>query len=407
MNLMTALNAWTSRAWAEDTRAITRWVAITTALESAPVANATAVMLVRCVLGWDGSDLPEWVRPCVRGRLTRTVVSHGALASFSDLLQAVNAESLERAEARRVVLPTTDWEEGASSQTWNLRLPVVAYEVWSEMAEHHRAAECWAALTGEERIASGVSEAQRGYLGSTVVLLPQVRPYFLGTEDLLIPGGPAGVQDLRLVSEVIDGPVVLARTSTAVMARPGPPTGSASGDLRMHYMAPTFAAMNETPLTAPECVTSLPRQSHGLSGSDFRITVVGPGSDVDTASVGLVRGLGSGYFTRERWRQRAPTAGFSAPARVTHISDTTEAISPAFDCLRRAGAPATICDPFADAEALDLLREIASGGVLLTRAKALAGRGITEPWASSLGIEVQLTAEVHDRFVIGPRGGDS
>jgi hypothetical protein len=344
------LESWTSRVLAQELSAIKRWLHVEVEVD----VGAGPTLLLRRVLAWDDSPTPTWAQPTKHGRVTVRCpsVSH---ADIPGIVSALRAQGETVNEVRRIEPPVSDWNNVASAEVWNLSLPIVAYELWSPDTTHARARSTWSSLDAAERHASGLSETQLGYFGSTVILVPQLRPYLVGHTDLMVPGGPEQWGELRLVSEVFDGGITIARTAGVLRidaARPLEPAERIHM-LQAHYVGATFAEMNGAgPTTKVDGVVALPRDAHGHSGSDWRITVVG-NSDADSTTVGLIRGIGGGYFTQEPWRERSPALGFSGPARVIHVPPNPSAGAAAFATLTRAGASACICDPFAEDASLD------------------------------------------------------
>jgi hypothetical protein len=309
-------------------------------------------------------------------------------------------------EVRRMLAPAKDWLGNISSEAWNLCLPLVIYEIWSDRESHGLAVSAWGELSENERSATGVpkTDAARGYVASTMILLPQMRPYFVGVDELVVPGGPEPVEQQHLVAEDTDGSVVLSRVAGPLMPEPWRelPVEEALAYISLRYPERSFAAMNlSSGAGHPDALARYPKgDAHGLSGSDFRITLVGKNQLVDVATVGLIRGLGGGYFTGEPWRERAPREGFSAPARVTHVPPTTSAADAAFAELIALQSPARIADPYGDDATLERLGDLLAGSRIIVKKM----HNVTPDWAKRRNVEVRVCSHLHDRFVIGRRG---
>ena len=382
---------WIARAWPVDTAAITRWIVVTTSLET----PSGPLVLVCRILGWDQSELPSWTVAAENGRI-RITVEERTITTLLDLLDESTRARLDRREVRRVEPPVRHWFRGLSSETWGLHVPLVAYEVWAEQTSYAQASAQWGALTADEK--SAFTLPHHGYLGSTVFLIPQNRAFFV-EKNLVIPGGPAGASGFELVSEVLDGPTVLARSASALQPEPFRETepGELKQYLRIYYPEQNFASMNAALHSGnPAAMAEVQTSSHGKSGSDWRLTVVGPTADnrrrqSDVFEVGLIRGFGSFQLTTEPWKSRAPHTGFSAPAQVAHISPSAAEADAAFDRLRKANAPFFICDPYADASALERLGSL-RGSRLLTLAKLKPTVNLA--WAQRHHIEVRVLEPV-------------
>jgi hypothetical protein len=393
---------WVSRAPREELAAIKRWFH----LEVEADVGAGATILLRRVLAWDDSPAPDWVRSQRHGRLVVRCSSAAHVdiqAVVSDLRNA--GTSID--EVRRVELPVTDWSSVASAEMWNLGLPVVAYELWASEELHARAREVWNTLDALERQSSGINEALLGYLGSTVVLIPQLRPFLVSHTDLVIPGATELWGELRIVSEVLDGAITIDRSVNALNIGPARPLEPAerSRMLQVHNVASRFAEMNGAgPTTRVDGLAVLPSGTHGWSGSDWRLTVVCP-DDADSTVVGLVRGIGSGYFTQEPWRERSPALGFSGPARVHHVPPNAASGAAAFSVLVRAGSPACLCDPYAEDGSLEGIGPILKGARVVTTRRTITQGRLTRAWARKRGVTVKTVSQIHDRFLVGSRHG--
>lgn len=394
LNLL--LHGWVDRAFPRDSAGISRWVEVTTTVRGP--------LLLRRVIGWDESPLPAWVQPFEEGEVT-TRIDERDEGWVRTLLQdhASRTTRTSGIEIRRVEPPTTDWLDGPSSATWSLRIPLVVYEAWGSREERSAAHAIWAAANDAEREAIGIIDPQVPYLGSTVVLFPLRRPYLIDVHTLVLPEGSP---ELHLVSEVLDGDTTLARDAVPLRVEPYRtlPATEALHYLNVHRVGRDFAAMDQVAHEAPgDAIARLPSQAHGRSGSDWRVTIVG--ATASLASVGLGRGMGSGYLTTEPWLDRSPALGFSAPARVTHVPPTDVASDAAFAALLRVGGPASLCDRFAEPAGLGRLDAILRGGRILTERRAIGPDRITEAWAQARSITVRVANDLHDRFLVGPRRG--
>lgn len=399
-----SIEPWITRALPRDADAVTRWFQVTTMA----YVDGVLTLLLRCVLGWDASELPAWVSDSGEGRVATHVetLQHVAPSEVLHRLSQSRRGSAG-AETRRIEVPVFDWYDRLFGAMWNLRIPLVMYELWSSNEAHETARTTWMTLTDEERRASGLGPRRLGYLGSTVLLLPQARPYFASFHHLVLPDGAAPWGDLGIVSEVRDGAVTISRSAERLRVEPWRemPPSEAARCFTVHHPARSFAAINNLDTELPgAAIAYFPREAHGRSASDWRIAVVG--SDVAAcAEVGVIRGIGTRYFTSEPWRFRSPALGFSAPADVTYVPRTSEASESAFARLLRVGGPASICDRYAEPNSLDRIAELLRGGRLLTHEDRLRPDRITEAWAHARGVSVKVADRVHDRFVVGSRRG--
>lgn len=408
VDLWTASTAWISRAARRDTADVKRWFVV----DLQATVGGRTTRLLRRVVGWDESPPPALVADSTEGRVTVSVGEQGLQDPHEFLMSFVEkprSGSSLTSEARRVELPVSDWSGLVSADMWSLRVPSVMYELWPSAQVYEEACELWKQLTEAER---SICDAQHaGRLGSTIVFLPQRRPYFAAdsglTTHLVLPDPQTAWADLRVVSEVFDGEICISRSVGPLCPEPrrelAPPESLKYLDVR--HVASSFAAMNSLDLTGPaDAIAALPIDAHGWSGSDWRISVVGSHS-CDTVKFGLIRGGGGGYFTREPWRDRLPALGFSAPARVRYVPPSIDAATDAYKTLLRAKSPLWICDPYAEPDALSPLAEILSRGRLLTAQGRIRSDGITEQWARDRGLEVRVRSKLHDRFIVGPADG--
>lgn len=399
-------NTWVERAWSRDTSAVSRWFYVRTEIE---YGTGERVLLLCRIVGWDGSELPDWISSSRNGRVVTTVEEKSVTSTVSELLEGTVGEAaVQGFEIRRVEAPVIDWLELVSAKGWGLRVPLVLYEIWPRSDAYGRASAAWELLSPSERDATGILGSQLGHLAATVLLVPQLRPYFVGVHDLVIPGGFASApSDLQIISEVLDGAVVLSRLSTDIRPEPWRKLDEVERlqYLSLHYPEATLAAMHRADVDDDaDAIAAYPDDAHGCSGSDWRVSICGRGGVCDAVTIGLIRGLGGGYFTSEPWRNRSPGLGFSAPARVHYFPPSAHAGGAAVLELEHVGAPANICDPYADTASADRLRAVLRGGRLLTRSQGLAAR-LDRRWADSVGLDVRVAGRLHDRFVMGPRGG--
>lgn len=395
---------WMIRSFPKDANAVTRWFRITTEF----VDNDERTILVKQILGWDASDPPSWISTTNHGRIINrieqsTEIPLGISPDSSNFYQ--NKSAIE--EIRRIEAPVSDWSELLSAKAWNLHIPLVVYELWCPLSTYDQAISIWKQLTNEEKHASGIGDKLTGYLGSAVVLIPQIRPYFIDFYNLVLPGLTASWGDLRLVSEVRDGSVVIARATELLQPEPWREleTNQRSHYVGIHNSAPNLAALNEiTPHKMPGALARHPETLHGISGSDWRLSVIG--ADLgDSVEIGLIRGIGNSYFTKEPWRNRSPSIGFSTPARVVHVPPSEDASSAAFEQLQETGYPSLICDPYAEQSSLDKIKTALRGGRLITNSKQVTSKHINEKWARELELKVRTYPNLHDRFIIGPQCG--
>lgn len=365
-------NTWVQRAWLRDTCSITRWFE----LDTIATVKGISILLIRRILGWDDSPPPTWVSEMTGSRVT-TTVRELATRDFLELLDAPTQALIRKSkrEVRRLEPPISDWYGTVDSEAWNLNLPLVLYEVWASDTTHAEADAVWRALDESERDATGITPRTAAYIGSTVLLIPQSKSFFAGVENLVIVGDDTSfTRPISLVSEVLDGKAVLSRVSGPL--RLEAPRVLTPRErlryLRVHFRQSAFAAMNAPVVDEPaSAVAQHPQSAHGLSGSDWSLSVIDPTGTCDVSSVGLIRGIGGGYFTKQPWRERAPALGFSAPASVVHVSRAPQAGAAALQLLEEVGAPAALCDPYAEPQRL---QAVMRGGRVLTSAKQLQRR---------------------------------
>jgi hypothetical protein len=169
--------------------------------------------------------------------------------------------------------------------------------------------------------------------------------------------------------------------------------------LDIRKVSSSFASMNALDLRAPaDALAAFPIDAHGRSGSDWRISVIGP-LGFDSYQLGLIR-----LRLGEPWHDRIPVLGFSAPARVEYIPPTGGSLQTASAIMLRGGAPMCVCDPWAEAAAFGPLVPILRNGRILTRQRQITKKLLTEEWARSQGVEVKVqSGQLHDRFIVGPQ----
>jgi hypothetical protein len=393
-------HAWIERAWTRDTSAVERWFSLVTTVD----LGESSVELLRRFVGWDRSAPPGWLVSSSADRVSIVCEEIDSAHVVAFLNAAVRGEDGARcAEVRRSQPPTLDWLGQMSSETWALQVPLVMYEAWAGAQAYERGRSAWEQLTAAERAATLLGSACQGYLGSAVVLIPQApAAFFVGVHNLVLRREARRLRELTLVSEVVDGAVVISRSACRLDTQP---FRQLSAEENLHHVTvyfrePTLAQCN-APIgeSAPHelGLARLPQDEHGHSGSDWRVSIVGLDGVVDVASVGLMRGLGDGYFTREPWRERAPSLGFSSPARVIHLPPTQGAQGA--ELLGLAGAPIDVSDPYADTPHLVQLERVLRGGRLLTTPKAAAKLDVD--WLRRNVVRVRTAGTVHDRFVVG------
>ena len=398
--LPTWRNSWVEHAWKRDTTALSRWFILVTAVEFV----GRRIVLLRRVIGWDNSQPPKWLKNSQCGRIVTTLEERTS-SSFFELLDVPvrQAVALSTAEVRRLELPVIDWQGGISADIWCLRLPLAVYEVWALADDYRHARDAWNELNDEEQRATNIQINCLGHLASTIVVAPQLRPFLTGIHDLVIPGGPELWGELQLVSEVLDGSMVLSRTSLPLLPEPlrDLDANEKLEYIRLHFPSGTFAAMSNA-VGNGDAIAPYPDDAHGHSGSDWRVTIISSGGTCDSVSIGLIRGIGNCYMTKEPWRDRYPEIGFSAPARVNHVPPSQDAADEVFRTLLSVGGPAWLCDPYAEINSLSRLSSILEGGHVLTRSKN--ADLIDSAWAREHGVTIRSAPKLHDRFLIGPKG---
>jgi hypothetical protein len=399
---------WIVRALPNDAASVTRWFVV----KSEMVIDGAVEPILCRILGWDDSSPPSWICELRKGNVCVHVVELNREEGLSLIQSFAKKPRIGRdsiGEPRRVEIPVSDWSRVLSVDTWSLRVPSVIYEMWATRTLYERIRQHWKSLSDVERKASGVPAS--GWLGSTIVFLPQQRFYFVedagGSSYLIFPDLLKPQRELLVIAEVLDGDICLSRSVAPLLIEPwrqlSPP--EAMRYLRVRYVAPEFSAMNGLVLDGPpDAIALLPRDAHGWSGSDFRISVVGT-QFCDTVKIGLMRGMGGGYFTQEPWRDRLPEIGFSPPVVAQYIAPSEESAKAAYGTLLEARAPLWICDPYADPSSLEPLSQILYGGRLLTRSKQIRPDVVTRAWAQSKGIEVRVLSKLHDRCLIGSQCG--
>lgn len=397
-------SAWLPAAWATDTQHVERWFRLTTFARS----GGSEMELFTRVLGWDSSPLPTWVKPQCTDRV-RVDCCEVTLSSPQELLSPGELQEFAkgRREARRVQLSVQDWHSEYDATAWALGVPTVAYELWPSASSYADSLELWQKLEHTERQAVGLPREWQGYLSSLVVLIPRIASFFCGPHHFVIAGDQQLARSFAVYDETHDGLVTLGRVASALLPQPWPKEFSCRElpleYVRLYYREPTLSALGQPLPEATSEVFRVPRCHHGLSGSDSTVGVVSQTGTVDICRIGLIRGLGQGYFTSEPWRERAASLGFSAPARVIHVPPNSEAADAAFIELASQGKPGSfsIADPYADAPQLERFQDKLRGARVITRSKS--AKNITAEWMSRNSVQVRTVSSLHDRFVIGSR----
>jgi hypothetical protein len=400
--------AWIPRAVPGDTANVKRWFVV----DSQATIDGRTTRFLRRVLGWDESPPPAWVSDSTEGRVTVRVEERDRgdpLELVMSFVEKPQGGTIPTSEPRRVEVPVSDWSQLVATDMWSLRVPSIMYEMWPSTPLYEGACQQWKQLVESERQASGIQD--QGRLGSTIVFLPQRRLYFAAdsglTSYLALPDPQDAWANLNVISEVLDGDICISRSVGPLRPEPWHEPEPAEGIhyLKIRHVTSSFAAMNALDLTAPpDAIAALPADAHGWSGSDWRISVVGSHA-CNTVKIGLIRGIGGGYFTREPWRDRLPAIGFSAPARAQYVPPSADAAAKGYETLIRAKAPLWVCDPYAEPGALAPLATVLPGGRLLTAQKQIRPDGITNAWARSQDLEVRVQSKLHDRFIIGSQHG--
>jgi hypothetical protein len=311
-------------------------------------------------------------------------------------------------EARRLELPVVDWHTDYDAKAWELSVPLVLYELWPSTSGYQQLRSSWTSLDENERAAVGLPTSTAGHLGSTMALVPKLQSFFADTHNLVICGDESLAQTYGVGSEVLDGDLTISRACAPLSPEPA---GQRTPEtvlqyLALHYRNANLASLSEPLKEDPDAVCRLPSQVHGMSGSDWRLTLTGVGGVVDVSTTGLIRGLGDGYFTSEPWRARAASLGFSGPARIIHVPPTTEGHELALSALRKVatGTSIRIADPFADREQLERFGSLLYGARVLTGPRA-SQRGLADDWFRINAIEVRVLSSLHDRFIVGASAG--
>lgn len=396
------LRAWMARAVPRDATEVKRWFVVTS---EAMIAGQT-ILLLRRVLGWDDSPPPSWVASLQDGRVTvrsEELVCGEPLVFMNSFIERSTGRASLTGAVRRVEVPVSDWSQIVSADKWALRLPSVMYEIWPTNPSYDRVRGHWKELTGSEQKASAVHEA--GHLGSTIFFLPQRRPYFAAdnglTPYLVLPAQEPKWENLQITSEVFDGIVCISRSIAPLQLEPWREIGDREGFnyLKIRKVSSSFASMNALDLSGPaDALAAFPIDAHGRSGSDWRISVIGP-LGFDSYQLGLIR-----LPLEEPWHDRIPALGFSAPARVEYIPPADGSLQTASAIMLHAGSPLWVCDPYAEAAAFAPLLPILRSGRILTRQRRITQKLLTEEWARSQGIEVRVQSDaLHDRFIVGPQ----
>lgn len=403
-DLRERLGSWMPRAWPKDTAAVTRWFELIVEAE----IRGEQVLLLRKIIGWDESNLPDWLTTASQGRIKTKIKSYNE-KKLGDVLSDFSSHEFENAftEFRRIELPVSVWNDGLSAEALDLNIPLTIYELWTSPIIYSKSLSIWQELTDVEREVSGIKKALTGYLGSTIIIVPQIRPYFIDIYNFVIPGQIKSWGELYFVSEVYDGNVIISRSVNLLRIEPRRILDAQQRFkyLNIHYSDSYLSAMNNIKRdNIANALARYPEDAHGPSGSDWKLTIAGAAVS-DVVDAGLIRGIGSSYLTKEPWRERSPAWGFSAPARVAHVAPVEDAAEAAFKQICNAGNPAAICDPYAESQYLVKIASILRGGRLLTTQKRVSKGYITEVWAKNYELSVRTAPKLHDRFIVGPKRG--
>jgi len=406
------------RSWQHDARPVCRWALITVS----HVRNDGAkTLLLRRSLGWDASPWPSWVTPLRTGSVEVEVSYHDeAIIPLDRLLEIMGArESTHpRSEVRRIIAEVQSWDL-PSSLHWGLGLPCITYECWGTRERRSAAEAVWKEIPEHDAKMlqdTGLIPRELGYLGTTIIHLPQLRPFFVGIDHVVLPGGEQPWGKLRVISEVLDGKTRLALNVADLVPEYRSKSEDDSGFafVSLWFVGATFAEINMMTQKvalgqSPNAIARLPEDLHGVSPSDWRLTLIGSeGGHVDTTEVGTFRSLSS-----EPWKESAPHLGFSAPASIIYLPPDGElSLAAAHECLVRVGSPALLCDPYLTAEALDRLPSRLKVGKVLSMRRSRPNqveetRQLIEA-CRRLQIQLRFVGTdrqpggVHDRFIIGP-----
>ena len=402
------LNTWFYDAWKPDRRDITRWLVHSAIFE--PNDSSVSQLLFRRIVGWDESPPPDWISAPGKGRVS---------CSFSEIRGASPEEVLPNdiidhaachsIEVRRTCPPVRHWNGGLASDDFGVRVGSSIYEFWAQSSEYEAAVKIWNSLDSHEMravLAGGNAAITRGYLASSVVIVPRLAPFLLDIHTVVAPKELEPWDQVHLISETLDGNVPLDHDVGELTLEPGRELGSQETlqYLRIYFTGCTFDSLHGAPTDGvPDHIALYPGNRHGCSGSDWRLTLIASGTLCSTVEVGLIRGIGVGYFSSEPWVDRVPQHGFSAPARVIHISPKDdEAAQSAREMVSAVGRPANLCDPFVDAESLNALSAVLGGGKVLGKKKSLNSVG--QSWFTRHATSARSHGRLHDRFIVGTRG---
>lgn len=377
----------------------------------------------RRVVGWDESEPPESLRPGSTDHAYHEIRELPNLRP--ELVGAGPPVSVEAAmEMRRVELPAT-LEAGVdlAGTSFGVRLPCVVYEFWCHPREHAEAAAAWAGIKPREvraLKARGWAPADDGYLGSGLLVLPQKQPFLLGTSAIVRPRSHR--RKLSLATVLTDGPVVLGSA-----CEPVEPVSS-QRDSRGRYakiisVDSNFAALNSASPDLSSSATRIPAAGPGYS-SDRIVHELRDGSrTLSRAHVMAVRhfqvsvrlkGVSEDpdedpperIGTREPWKHRAPSLGFSPPASVLHVPPGDQAaVSMARNWMRGVGRDKRLCDPYVDYSSIQKFLPRHRGLRVLTSSERWKALDLP-PKQSFRSGEIVVRIEpagspIHDRFLVG------
>ncbi|QQR43389.1 hypothetical protein JKA73_30785 [Myxococcus xanthus] len=327
-------------------------------------------------------------------------------------MMGVREATHPHSEVRRIVAEVQSWDRDLpASLHWGLGLPCITYEYWGTCEQRAVAKSIWSEIPEQDATmlqGAGLIPHELGYLGTAIIHLPQLRPFFFGIHHVVLPGGEQPWGKLRVMSEVLDGKIRLALNVADLV----PEYRSKTEDdplfefVSVWFVGSTFAEINMMTQKvgsghSPNAIARLPEDHHGVSHSDWRLTLIdSEGGHVDSTEVGtLGRSLSS-----EPWKESAPHLGFSAPASIIYLPPEGEPIlAVAHDHLARVGSPALLCDPYLAAEALDRLTlNLKVQRVLAKRRGLDETRQLVEACRRSR-IQLRFAGGLHDRFIIGPK----
>jgi hypothetical protein len=328
-------------------------------------------------------------------------------------------------------------EEEPAVDHWGLKVPCVTYEEWCDDEAYEEAQDAWLSLSDDDlkllrdngllpqhTLAVG-DVGWAGYAGSTIIHVPQIRPFLPNLYTLVLPDGPKRWGRLTIVSMTLDGTVELGVASCELILEPVRDLNSEERLRFLEVYCPVarFADMSAaTEAGKPQFLAKFPEERFLGPGTDAELMIIPEKGPPCRMSWGLIKSVDISLrihvqsktkphiskhlicISKEPWIERVPQFGHSLPVDIYHIPPRNpRKIQQAFDLLSKAGSTILLCDPYVSRKTLEKVLRDGKRCKLLTTQASFDKLGMD--WCRRNQVEVRIIMDgeggVHDRFLLG------